>query len=93
VSSKHSLSQPGLFADLDEIRQTQRAVLRYATEAVPNGGNDMIVRNRIIEDERELRYRALAKSAVLWAVVGIPLLMAVVTALLFVFAGIITMRA
>ena len=66
--------------------------MRYANETVAGDG-DTLLRARIIEDERELRYRALLRSAVLWAVIGIPTILAVAGTLLVLLGGVLARQA
>lgn len=70
-----NLEYPGLFASRDRVEQAQRVADRYAS------GSDDPVATR--EHERELRYRAFYRSLMLWAVIGIPLLLALFAALLW----------
>lgn len=77
---------PGLFATPTTVRQAQQAVIRYANTYVKDVPNADLERSRIIADERELRNRQLVRSAVLWAVLGIPLLVSLVGGVLLFFA-------
>ena len=75
-------SQPGLFTSAQDVAGIQRTAARWAAaEDDPQQAR---------ENQREIRYRLLVKSAVLWAVIGIPLgaaALTVVTQWLAVFFG------
>ncbi len=59
-------AQPGLFTSAQDVAGIQRTTARWAaSEGDPAQAN---------ADQREIRYRMLVKSAVLWAVIGLPLL-------------------
>lgn len=73
------LQYPGLFATRGEVARAQAAAARFAAVC-----EDPAL---ALADERELRNRVALRSAVLWAVIGIPLLFVIAGVVLSVVAG------
>ena len=70
---------PGLFASPSDVAAAQRAATQWADgQPLPA---------RAIDDEREQRYRVLLRGAVLWAVLGIPFLVALLALALQLLGG------
>jgi hypothetical protein len=73
-----------LFASPDEVHNAQLAAIRYANATVEaSTTNADAQRALIVANERELRERAALRSAVLWAVIGLPFLIGVVYAAVY----------
>lgn len=70
AASRGLLRYPGLFASPDVALAAQK----YANDYAKSHDDPA----RVAVDERELRYRALLRSAVIWVAVGFPLMWAVV---------------
>jgi hypothetical protein len=69
MSRSDRRTYPGLFAGEQDLAAAQRAAAQYA-DAQP-------LPQRALDDERELRYRALARSAFWWIFLGVPAVSAV----------------
>lgn len=69
------MSYPGLFASRDTAVEAQVAAARFARRQDDPAQS--------LADERELRHRMLIRSAVLWAVLGIPILSTIALAVVF----------
>lgn len=65
VAARDARSYPGLYAAPSDVQMAQAAAARWA-----HGQDDPA---RAVEDERELRYRALMRSTVYYVLFGIPL--------------------
>lgn len=76
--SRSALQYPGLFAPASEVEKAQTAAARYAARTPDPAAT--------LADEREIRNRMLLRSAVLWAVLGIPALIAVGYVILAILA-------
>lgn len=77
--SESSEVKLGLLSSEADVAAAQRRAIRAA--AVTE------YPDQSIEDARELRYWALARSAVLWGVIGIPALLSAIAALLYLIGG------
>jgi hypothetical protein len=79
MSAKDRLRYPGLFASTADVVKEQQLTRLAAGEEVDGA--------TFIADQRELRYRAVARSAFLWVFIGVPLVTFGAVIALAVFAS------